>query len=450
VNQDERHTRLLTACEDRFSELSIAELGILETAVEKSPIDDGTKLKLRFVRARLIRWLATDAEIKNLIDPTGLFLGNILIVGALELGGCDVLHNIHFDRCHFTDQLDMVACRARGIYFHRCRFISDFSADGIQTTGPLFVIKCVARKTVRLIGARVQGNLTLNRTCLLSSSMAAVLDGANITNSAFFINLRAYGEVRMLNSSVGGDLGFKKARFLGTANSLMLDKTSVLGLLTFGEDFEAKGLVGLSSATIRGDVVGTNIVLGAKGVALNMSTCEIGGHIHFSGVKSGGLLRFHSIIVANSIDLSGSVIDTPVVSIDFERAKLNGSLFLDGIKAEGRISAPGTAIQGDVDLDGADVAGFYLVNSKVSGSLTWTSIKNSKVIYGDLSYVAHACTNLRVAHPCAVSPIAHGWGKPQKPAPPREAPSDAPTHESHPRPSIRQLSSLPSKRIRAC
>ena len=271
------------------------------------------------VRAEFLRWLMTDVDAANFIDPIGIRISSVTILTPLDLQSCIIPRPLHFLWSTVEDELKLFCAEVQGLFIFGGTLRKGLLADGITVHGPVFIQRTKSDGPIRFIGAELERNIDLSGTELTGSGIALALDGARIRGSAFMHNgFRSSGEVHMLNARVGGDLGFNGASITATGRALSLDKVAVDGNVSFapslesdgsGTPFHSDGAVNLLSAQIRGDLDCDGADLAATGISLNISTAQIRGHVYLrNGFKAHGQLDMHSANVGNSIDLSGATL----------------------------------------------------------------------------------------------------------------------------------------------
>ena len=343
------------------------------------------------VRPEFLRWLITDAEAAKFIDPKGVRIWSVTIPAPLDLQGCTIPHPVHFLWSDVQAELALFAAEVRGLFVLGGNLRKGLLADGITVRGPVFIKGTKCSGTIHMIGADIDRNLDMSGTELTGSGMMLLLDGARIRGSVFMHQgFRSSGEVRMLNARVGGDLGFDGAALTATGKALSLDKVAVEGNVSFAAwknsdgsvkaAFTSGGSVNLLAADIKGDLDCEGADLAATGIALNLATARIRGHVYLrNGFKARGQLHLHSAEIGNSIDMSGAALTEAKIAVVLEEASIRGSISLcDGFTSFGWVDFKGAQIGGNLVCDDCKLPLLYCANTTVKGDLQWTGIRDAK------------------------------------------------------------------------
>jgi hypothetical protein len=181
-------------------------------------------------------------------------------------------------------------------------------ADGVRVARGALLRKCFAEGEVRLVGAKIGGNLACDGSNFQNpaaadvpgSGMALIADGAKVAGGVLLRNgFAAKGEVRLSGAEIGVTLECDGGKFQnptvanvpGSGAALVADGTKVAGAVLFRDGFAAEGTVRLYGA-------------------------QIGGHLECR------LGTFESLVLTNAS--VGAILD------DESSWPKPGSLFLDG------------------------------------------------------------------------------------------------------------------------
>jgi len=144
----------------------------------------------------------------------------------------------------------------------------------------------------------------------------------------------------------------------------------------------------LDSQAARCDLDCAGAHLTGCGIALNLATADIRGHLYLRSdlrrgtrreFESSGQIWLHSARIGNSVDCSGARLTGAVTAILLEEATVVGSVALcDGFNSFGRVELQGAHIGGNLACDGATLRALYCANMKLDGDLIWTGIQNPK------------------------------------------------------------------------
>lgn len=346
-----------------------------EFILPSEPLDKPT------IRAEFLRWLATDSEAALLIDPKGIRVLAATIPIDLDLRGCQISHQLYFHACEFHGRIDLMNASTRSLYLIFCQASKGIDADGIRVEGSVRAVNLKACGAIRLLGARIDGNLELDGATLGGADTPLILDGARIHGSVFMRDgFQCSGEIRMLNAEIDGDFGIIGGKIISTERALMLDKVIVKGLISLSGGFKAVGKISLSGGQVFGDLTCSGASLSAQDVALDLATTTIHGHVYLNqGFTSNARVSLHSACVENSVDFSGATITANGMAVTFEKATIRGNVFFcDSFKSSGAVCLPGAHLCGNLEIDQATLPALYCLNLSLDGELVWTNIQNAK------------------------------------------------------------------------
>jgi len=381
--EQERFDRLVELARNRFdTALTQPEAQVLMHSAAGYELPKPSEEEPRPpVRSAFLRWLMTDPDATQFIDPKGIRVWSVSIPDRLDLQGCSIPHPLHFLFATVEGELVLFTAEVKGLFVFGGTLRKGLLADGITVHGPVFIQGAKSDGAIHLIGAEIERNIDLSGTELTGSGIALALDGARIRGSAFMHNgFRSSGEVRMLNARVGGDLGFDGATLTATGRALSLDKIAVEGKVSFGNGFRSGGSVNLPASQIRGDLDCTGADLAAEGISLNLATAQIRGHVYLrNGFKSRGQLHLHSVDIGNSIDLSGATLTEAVIAVMLQEATVRGTISIcEGFASFGRVDVQSAQIGGNLVCDQCKLSLLYCAHMTLKGDLQWTGIRDPK------------------------------------------------------------------------
>lgn len=383
LTEEANFHRLIELARVRFdANLLPVEAQVIEHSVRAAEfLIPSEPLPKPMIRAEFLRWLATDPDAANMIDPKGIRVLAATVPKDLDLRGCKILHQLFFHSCEFHGGIILMHARVQSLYFIRCQIAKGILADGTRVEGVVFVKHSKACGALRFLGSHIDGNVELDGTTLDGADAPLVLDGAKISGSVFMREgFRCSGEIRMLNAEIEGDLGCVGAKITSTDRALTLDKVTVNGLISLSDGFQAVGKISLSGGHVFGDLSCSGANLVAQEVALDLATATIKGHIYLNqGFTSNARISLHSTKAENSVDLSGATLTASGISLTFEKARIEGNVFFcDSFKSSGRVDLPAAHLCADLVFDDAALSALYCLNMRLDGELIWTGIQNAK------------------------------------------------------------------------
>lgn len=202
------------------SELSKAELKVLrDSTCSIDPPESVEKGPKPEVSAEFIRWLATDPQTLQHVDPRGIFVWRATVSGKLDLWNCRVHSVLRLKSCTFHAEVSLQSAETRNLEFSGSSFERGVNAGQLVAHGSLWLDRVRTSAVVDLIGARIEGDLVCSGASLVPEKDAnsqsktysrgvtlsadrAIISGAVFMNEGF----ESSGEVRMVNAKIGSDL----------------------------------------------------------------------------------------------------------------------------------------------------------------------------------------------------------------------------------------------------
>jgi hypothetical protein len=274
-------------------------------------------------------------------------------------------------------------------------------ADGLNVAGDLFfrtgfeASSGSSEGAVRLIGADVTGQVVLGGARLVATNGPALHADRLLVGESLFLNDgfeassdSSSGTVRLLGAKVTGQLSLGGAKLVATngpalhADRLLVGEGMFLSPgFTAGSD-SGDGTVRLSGANIIGQVdLGGASLAATGGPALEADGLTVGGSLFLnrgfaaSSDSSAGTIRLVGSKVAGQVNLGGANLTaTDGPALEADGLSIGESLFLN----EG-FAASSDSDDGTIGLDGADIGGQL--------SLRNAEIRNT----GDSALVLYAC-----------------------------------------------------------
>lgn len=245
------------------------------------------------MRAALVAFLAKGGDTSHKPSDRGFGLQQVKVDGPLDLSGSVVQHGLRFHDCQL-DAID-VGRAELAMFTLRGGRCERLYGDGCTASG-IFLRDVQVPGGVRLLGARIAGDLDLSGSTLLARRPAARdtreamelttalgLDGATVGGAVFLRGTRVRGSIvaNMLDAAkvvdarglalcsgqlnlasavLGGDLLLQGAALRTStpfacsphAQALVLDQARIAGSLRLSELFQADGQVSLETASVGG------------------------------------------------------------------------------------------------------------------------------------------------------------------------------------------------------
>lgn len=370
---------LIAAAKLRFDPvLQPGEMKVLEDSVtgDAPQVLNGSR---QVVRPEFLRWLATDEEIQNYIDPQGIRVFSATIPGILDLSFCTIASLLHFRDCSFDDLVVLLHAELRGLCIYSS-ISKGILAHGAKIHGPVFLLDGFQSfGPIELHSAVLDQALDCRGAILKSSELPLILDHASIKGG---VNLgqgfSSAGEIHMVSVKIEGDLDCRDASFTGSlvGNALSADRAKISGNVVFSQSV-IRGIVSLLGADIGGqfNCVKAQLVTPNSALALDLSTVR--GGVDLTGVKSAAELSLIAASVIGSLNCSDAILTAQTRTLSMDRASVQGTVFLRNIQSAGAIMMSNSTISTNLDCRGASITTLHCANMKLGGDLTWTGIRNA-------------------------------------------------------------------------
>lgn len=338
----------------------------------------------RQVHANLIRWLCTDSTAAGLADPRGIRVLGVRIPDILDLSLAKVLLPISLFRCRLMGDVVLTSAELQGLYLNGSQ-TGRIEADGLTVKGGVFLRSgFFAEGEVRLLGARIGGNLDCSGGTISNppqkgnpgSGIALNADGAVVSGNVFLrLGFVARGEVRLLGARIEGDLDCHQGSFQNPALrdvqtngvAIRADGIYVRRGVILREGFKAAGGVYFPSAQI-GSVLDCSAgrfcnplheALPQSGDALCLDRAVVGSGIflRLGFVANGEVSMVRAQLGADLDCRGGAFCNAPQRNlpksgdaIKADRIEVKGSVFLrERFKAQGEVRLLGAQISGNLD-----------------------------------------------------------------------------------------------------
>lgn len=331
--------------------LSPAEQKLLQacTRGEECIIGDGTRptsaTRENKIRASFLRYLILGG-----CENVPIHRHGIKLVGAFIQ-----CRNSVFDLNAVTINQDIILfnCKIDGsiLFFNaKCRELSlsgssvkAIDADGMQSDGSIFLRDgFFVAETVRLLGAKIKGQLNCSGSKFNGIIISLLCDGAEIGGSVFFKEgFTASGEVRLVNAKISGDLTCNNGVF---KNNISAPNAFISGNVWLDDNFQIKGTVDFRNAEIGGNIICSGATFHNKERAIQANKATIKGNVILGDCNSAGGFAFQGAEIGGDFSASGVTISAKK-SIEFRNANIAGTLHWRDI----------THAPGMLDLGGASI-----------------------------------------------------------------------------------------------
>ncbi len=411
-----------------------AEEKLLRYAVKHYSIKDEIlkfdKNENAIIQAHLIRWIITDPEARNFIDPYGLRIEGAKIEGNLNLDSVAIPFPLVLRRCFFNG--DIILTDADTCFLSlegsSCNFIT---ARGIRVKGSVRLDSnqgenpFEAKRGVDFCGANINNDFECSRGRFINKRHNAfwakhIKVGGNLSLIGSYIN----GEANLSGAKIGGNLDCSHGAFINPApykpstqneiHALDISLAKVNGKACFNS-FKVIGHIFGLEMEIGGDFDCTNGRIKHKTGnchTISIDRSDVGGNVLLcQGFSATGQVRLIGTKIAGDLDCSGGKFDffnenkNADNALYASRAKVDCSVLLCGsmkepdnqldFETKGIIDLALTHVNGSIVV-GKDYGkktsifndykmknkigggGISLEGAKIAGSLVWARVGLTK------------------------------------------------------------------------
>jgi hypothetical protein len=184
------------------------------------------------VRPEFLRWLSTDREAADSIDPKGIRVLSATILGQLDLSFCRISAMLVFRLCTFQGPLLLLHSELRGLGIYASSAPQGIVAHGAVFHGPLFLTDGFhSSGPVDFHSARIEASVRCSGALFLQGHPLS-FEGVDVRGDVFLSDgFRSSGGVRLLGAKIGGDLSCDGASLGAPAGgrALSLDRAQIRG-----------------------------------------------------------------------------------------------------------------------------------------------------------------------------------------------------------------------------
>lgn len=344
---------------ERYGKITPAEENVLNLSASTEGFSARASKDRPEVRAAFLRWLVTDKEASPHIDPLGLRVLNTTITSALDLDFCKIAFPLLFVDCTLHDEFSVRSAELPALNLFNCTMEGGITADGLRTQASVLLRKLAASGEVRLLNARIGGDLDCSGAILTAARNALFADGAKVAGCVYLRGgFSSSGTIRFLNAQIGGDLDCSSATLTAAGITVWAERAkidhSVFLSEKDGEKFSSSGEIRIFGAQIGGDLDCRGATLTAKGPVLSADRAEIKGTVFLSQrFTSSGTARFTDAQIGGDLDCSHATLTCHGDALRADRANITGSVILIASNSSGTLYFPGAQMGGDLYCSGA-------------------------------------------------------------------------------------------------
>jgi hypothetical protein len=357
---------------DYVDEAELAEKVAAGEAVDRA----GASIDAQLIRAQCVR--RSDG-----VDPRGIRLVGLRIVGQLDLSAVEVPFALRFERCSFEQAPILHGCHVKELAFVNCPELpgvlanriavqGDLDLSGSRIAGGHMTSASQSREAaVWLCESSVEGRLRCIGTIIDAPGQRAIqADRMRVGGTMRLLDdFQATGELRLVGLQVSGSVDMSGAR----VESVDLADAAIAGNVYIGPSSqrrpEIRGRINLSSTRIDGKLLIRDATLVRpdqdtsrylsprfKGKALVGLRLFVGAELTIEGETTvvGGIDLASADLGRFAIEPGGSIEAPGETALDLTNAEVRSAVTVgEGVHVRGTTLLVGTRVHGRLDLDGA-------------------------------------------------------------------------------------------------
>lgn len=225
------------------------------------------------IRGELLRFLALGGDSEHPVHEEGVMAWGAWVSGALNLHQANVPARLSLKRCHFESTPSFAKAQLPELVLSGSA-MPGLEADGARVFGDIVLRdRFKATGEVRLLGAKIKGDLVCSRGIFCSSSGHALSADRIRVSGSIFLSHRfvAIGKVRLVGAEIGSNLICSGGCFNNPgSDALIADRITV------------KGSLFLRSAKVKGAIL---LVAARLGSLVDDETCWNAGQHKLDGLQ---------------------------------------------------------------------------------------------------------------------------------------------------------------------
>ncbi|MGY1448435.1 hypothetical protein [Pseudomonas chlororaphis] len=252
------------------------------------------------IRADFLRFLIMGGDKVNIVHEQGVRLRGAYIEGILDLRSSKIPTAFLLQNCLCFNTLFLNNASIDGRVSLDGSAWAGVQAPLVSIAGSLSIRQLFSFGSINLLGAKIEGSLTLSESSIDGRGFAAIrADRIQISGN---LNMRggfsSIGDVSLAGITLNGQLNCTSCRIIAVKDvSLAMDGSVIKGNVNLSTDFRSEGTVRLSGA-------------------------NIGGQLNFTGARLDG--RGGYALIAQSAFIAGSLI-VKGLAIPLQKALLNNT-----------------------------------------------------------------------------------------------------------------------------
>jgi len=211
------------------------------------------------LRATFLRYLALGGCDGCRLPSTGVRVQGAYILGddtrgeetqGLDLEGATLPGDLALFACRVPDPILLRSARIKSLFLNGSVLGNGLKADRLQADGNVHLHEATIKGEMRLLGARIGGNLGCAGASLEAEGNVLSCDRLQADGSVFLGGATIKGAVRFPGARIGGDLYCTKASLEAEGTALLASGAVIVGVFFLRDGASVKGAIDLTAASL--------------------------------------------------------------------------------------------------------------------------------------------------------------------------------------------------------
>lgn len=211
------------------------------------------------LRATFIRYLALGGCDACRLPETGLRVAGAYIAGddtlsedtkGLDLKSATLPHDLVLWDCYIPDAIILRSAKVKNLILQDVVLKAGLEADRMHAEGGVFLRGAKVAGRVRMLGARLGGDLDFGNAKLQAQGEALNCDGMHVEGGFFLCGAEIVGQVRLVGARLGAHLSCKGTKLRAEGRTLSCAGAKISGGFVLNAGAEVSGCIDLSGATL--------------------------------------------------------------------------------------------------------------------------------------------------------------------------------------------------------
>ena len=242
------------------------------------------------LRADVIHFFAHGGSANHPLRGNLIHLQGAWVDGDLRLLFANIPYVLGFFGCHLPNTVRLTGAKCLGLYMDGSYLAEDLWADGIQIESNLSLQGCCAKGAIRIIGAKIGGNLYCNGGEFHGEHERSIFADRIQVGVHVLLNegFSAENAVQLRGADIGGMLNCDGGSFNFSKYAIVADDVRVKDDVAMMDGFSAASGVYLPGAEIGGDL---HCYKGNFNGGLDVERAKIKKSIVWREVRGGGIVN---------------------------------------------------------------------------------------------------------------------------------------------------------------